>query len=68
MNSRNSSAFHRENVDMGLLLTQVEDPRPYGVAVLDASGNMVDIIEKPANPPSNLVVTAYISFLLQYFQ
>jgi len=59
--------FIEKNVDMGLLLTQVEDPRPYGVAVLDASGNMVDIIEKPANPPSNLVVTGIYFFSTAVF-
>ncbi len=59
--------FIQENVDMGLLLTQVDDPRPYGVAVLDESGKMVDIIEKPADPPSNLAVIGIYYFSPRVF-
>lgn len=39
-----------------LVLARVEDPRPYGVAVME-SGRVVSIIEKPKDPPSNLAVT-----------
>ncbi|MGW2302732.1 glucose-1-phosphate thymidylyltransferase RfbA [Streptomyces sp. NPDC001809] len=35
----------------------VSDPERYGVAVLDAGGELVDIVEKPAEPPSNIAVT-----------
>jgi len=31
----------------------VEDPSRFGVAVLDANEKIIDIVEKPANPPSN---------------
>ncbi len=34
----------------------VKDPRPYGVAVLDGQGTLVDLEEKPMNPKSNLAV------------
>jgi glucose-1-phosphate thymidylyltransferase len=54
--------FIKDNVDMGLLLTSVEDPSPYGVAILDESGKMTDIIEKPKNPPSNLAVIGIYYF------
>ncbi len=54
--------FIIDNIDMGLLLTPVEDPRPYGVAILDQSGVMIDIIEKPDIPPSNLVVIGIYYF------
>jgi glucose-1-phosphate thymidylyltransferase len=59
--------FIQKNVDMGLLLTPVDDPRPYGVAILDESGKMVDIIEKPANPPSNLAVIGIYYFSAAVF-
>lgn len=35
----------------------VSDPERYGVAVLDAGGELVDIVEKPVEPPSNIAVT-----------
>jgi glucose-1-phosphate thymidylyltransferase len=36
---------------------RVSDPERYGVAVLDGSGALVDIEEKPSDPPSDLAVT-----------
>ena len=35
----------------------VDDPSRYGVLSVDASGKVLDILEKPAHPPSNLAVT-----------
>ncbi|WP_417620874.1 glucose-1-phosphate thymidylyltransferase RfbA [Parasphingorhabdus sp.] len=35
----------------------VSDPERYGVVDMDNDGNAVQIIEKPANPPSNYAVT-----------
>lgn len=54
--------FKAEDFDAGILLAQVEDPRPYGVAVLDGSGNIVGIQEKPDQPPSDLVVIGVYYF------
>ena len=59
--------FHEQKVDLGLVLTQVDDPRPYGVAVIDKTGRMIDIIEKPEQPPSNLVVTGVYYFSEKVF-
>ncbi len=39
-----------------VLLTEVENPQSYGVAELDGD-RIVQFIEKPENPPSNLAVT-----------
>jgi glucose-1-phosphate thymidylyltransferase len=36
---------------------QVRDPERYGVASFDADGRALDIVEKPAAPPSNWAVT-----------
>jgi glucose-1-phosphate thymidylyltransferase len=36
---------------------QVADPQRYGVAVLDGSGRLVDIEEKPDEPRSNIAIT-----------
>jgi len=54
--------FKVEDVDCGILLAQVEDPRPYGVAVLNVNGNIVGIQEKPDQPPSDLVVIGIYYF------
>jgi glucose-1-phosphate thymidylyltransferase len=35
----------------------VSDPERYGVAVLGSDGKLADIVEKPADPPSNIAVT-----------
>jgi glucose-1-phosphate thymidylyltransferase len=35
----------------------VKDPARYGVARFDARGRVVDIVEKPASPPSNYAIT-----------
>ena len=52
--------FKSEQVDAGILLTEVDNPTLYGVAELDSDGNIVDLGEKPENPASNLVaVGAY---------
>jgi glucose-1-phosphate thymidylyltransferase len=35
----------------------VQDPERYGVVEFDAGGKVVDLLEKPVNPPSNYAVT-----------
>ena len=35
----------------------VPDPERYGVARFDANGQLIDIEEKPQNPPSNVAIT-----------
>jgi glucose-1-phosphate thymidylyltransferase len=39
-----------------ILLAEVENPKAYGVAELDAMGRVIGIEEKPANPKSNKAV------------
>ena len=39
-----------------LLSREESDPRAFGVAVLDKAGQVVDIVEKPEDPPSNLAI------------
>ena len=39
-----------------LLAREEEHPEAFGVAVLDDIGNIIDVVEKPENPPSNLAI------------
>lgn len=44
--------------DLCLLVSEVKEPRKFGVVVTDEEGYLQEIIEKPENPPSNLANTA----------
>ncbi len=60
--------FKAQAVDAGILLAQVDDPRPYGVAVLNDAGNIIGIQEKPKQPPSDLVVIGIYYFSPRVFE
>src|SRR3989339_1561561 len=49
--------FAKNNYDCMLALSKVPDPNRFGVPKFDADGNLVDVIEKPDDPPSDFAVT-----------
>jgi len=65
--------FREFDADAVLLVEEVEDPRAYGVVMgkaVDDYGNvlkLIDIVEKPEKPPSNLAVVAVYVFKPKIF-
>ncbi len=54
--------FRKDRCDAQILLTRVPDPTAFGVAVIDDSGNVVDLEEKPRHPRSDLAVAGVYLF------
>jgi glucose-1-phosphate thymidylyltransferase len=55
------SEFNTHSSDALIVLKEVADPRAFGVAEIDVSGEIIRVVEKPKEPKSNLaLVGAYI--------
>ncbi len=54
--------FQQEHCDAVIGLVRVANPREFGVAVLDDSGRIIKLIEKPKDPPSDLAVAGVYCF------
>ncbi|MFE0136331.1 glucose-1-phosphate thymidylyltransferase [Streptomyces sp. NPDC059037] len=55
-------SFRESRPDAQILLTKVSDPTAFGVAELDASGQVVGLEEKPAQPRSDLALVGVYLF------
>ncbi|MEU1271523.1 glucose-1-phosphate thymidylyltransferase [Streptomyces sp. NPDC005799] len=54
--------FRGSRPDARILLTRVADPRSFGVAELDAAGQVVGLEEKPEHPKSDLALVGVYLF------
>lgn len=60
--------FDEDAPDALILLKEVSDPRLFGVAELGESGQVINIVEKPEEPKSNLVVVGVYLFTPEVHQ
>ena len=49
--------FEKQEKGCAIFIKEVPDPERYGVAEVDAFNNVLNIVEKPKNPKTNLAVT-----------
>jgi len=54
--------FRASRPDAHIMLTAVEDPRQFGVAELDSTGQVIGLEEKPERPRSNLALVGVYLF------
>ena len=61
-------AFERSEPDALILLQKVGDPRSYGIAELDGDGRVARLVEKPAEPRSDLALVGVYLFTPAIFE
>lgn len=54
--------FHSRNLDALTLLCEVPNPSAFGVARVDEEGRLLQLVEKPKVPPSNLALVGIYIF------
>ncbi|MEC4984933.1 MAG: glucose-1-phosphate thymidylyltransferase [Oscillatoria sp. PMC 1068.18] len=54
--------FQQEKLDALILLRKVKNPSAFGVAKVAANGQLLALVEKPKNPPSNLALVGVYFF------
>jgi glucose-1-phosphate thymidylyltransferase len=56
------TTFKAENLEALILLRPVANPTAFGVAKVDENGRVLELVEKPKNPPSNLALVGIYFF------
>lgn len=54
--------FKKQDLDALIMLRRVSNPSAFGVAKVDENGQVLELIEKPKNPPSNLALVGIYFF------
>ncbi|HIK29153.1 MAG: glucose-1-phosphate thymidylyltransferase [Oscillatoriaceae bacterium SKW80] len=54
--------FKQQHLDALILLRPVSNPSAFGVAKVDAKGRVLQLVEKPKQPPSNLALVGIYFF------
>jgi glucose-1-phosphate thymidylyltransferase len=60
--------FKKEKMDALILLKPVDDPTKFGVATLDEKANIIELVEKPKEPSSNLAIVGTYIFSSKIFK
>jgi len=60
--------FNGSDLDALLLLTRTSHPQDFGVARISNEGKIVELIEKPENPPSDLAVAGIYFFTPRIYE
>jgi glucose-1-phosphate thymidylyltransferase len=60
--------FEKEKMDALIFLKTVNDPTKFGVATLDEKANIVELVEKPKEPSSNLAIVGTYIFSNNIFE
>ncbi len=56
------TTFKKDNLDALILLKKVPNPTAFGVAKINEQGEVLALVEKPKNPPSNLALVGIYFF------
>ncbi len=59
--------FENSDCEGSILLMEVDNPEAFGVAVLNDNNEIIKLIEKPKDPPSNLAVIGVYLFRSKVF-
>lgn len=65
--------YHKEDIenilkyDNAILACETDNPSQFGVFKIDESGHLLEIVEKPIDPPSNLINTGLYALTKNFF-